>query len=125
MDSIFDQPINRRESDSIKWHYFEPDVLPMWVADMDFRCAEPIVRAMHERVEFGIFGYDFDVETLRGVVGEWLQTRHRYEVAPEHLVFLPNLVTGLNFATRTIGERGDGVLLATPIYHPFFYAIDN
>ena len=124
MSSPFDQVINRRDSDSAKWNWFDADVLPMWVADMDFQVAEPIIRALRERAEHGIYGYTMDSRELRELLVERLRTRHHFEIAPEHLVFLPNLVVGLNLIARAVGERGDSVLLSTPIYFPFLNAID-
>jgi cystathionine beta-lyase len=123
MPHNFDTPINRRDSDSAKWNWFDPDVLPMWVADMDFQSPEPIIRALRERVDHGVYGYTIDSPELREILVERLRTRHQLEVAPDHLLFLPNLVVGLNIVARAVGERGDSVLLSTPIYFPFLNAI--
>lgn len=123
MVSQFDEVIDRRSTDSAKWKFFEPDVLPMWVADMDFRSPEPIIEALRERVEHGVFGYAYDSAELREILIERLRTRHHFEVKPEHLVFLPNLVNGLSLATGAVGACGDGVLMLTPMYPPFFSAV--
>jgi cystathionine beta-lyase len=119
----FDLPIDRRNSDSAKWNWFDPDVLPMWVADMDFQSPEPIIRALRERAEHGVYGYAFGSRELSEILVERLRTRHHMEVLPEHLHYLPNIVVGLNVVTQAVGARGDGVLLMPPIYFPFFNAI--
>lgn len=123
MPHNFDTPINRRDSDSAKWNWFDPDVLPMWVADMDFQAPEPIIRALRERADHGVYGYAFESRELREILVERLRTRHQLEISPDHLLFLPNLVVGLNVVTQAVGVRGDSVLLTTPIYFPFLNAI--
>jgi cystathionine beta-lyase len=70
MTHDFDTVIDRQHSDSEKWNRYDPDVLPLWVADMDFRSPEPVIQAMRERVEHGVFGYETDPQTLREVVVE-------------------------------------------------------
>jgi cystathionine beta-lyase len=121
----FDTLINRRASDSAKWNYLDADVLPLFVADMDFRSPEPVIRALRERAEHGVFGYVFESKELKDVICERMWTRYQWEVKPEHIMFLPGLVTGLNVVARAFGQTGDGVLLSTPIYHPFLIAIKN
>ncbi len=121
----FDETIERRGTDSAKWHYYGEDVLPMWVADMDFRSPEPVIRALHERVEHGVFGYALDSPELRQVICERMASRHNWQIEPSDIVFLPGLVTGLNLVSRAIGEPGDGVLVTTPVYPPFLSAPTN
>jgi len=115
----FDELVERRGSDSGKWHYYGEDVLPMWVADMDFRSPEAILRAIHERVDHGVFGYGLDSPKLKTVIIERMQRLYNWAVRPEEIIFLPGLVSGLNVVSRAIGERGDGVLASTPVYPPF------
>lgn len=121
----FDAIIDRRASDSSKWHFYSEDVLPMWVADMDFRSPEPILRAMHERVDHGVFGYGGATAQLREVICERMARLYHWEVHPEAIVSLPGLVCGLNVVSRAIGERGDGALVNTPVYPPFLSAPTN
>jgi cystathionine beta-lyase len=121
----FDTPIDRRGTDSVKWQLYGDDVLPLWVADMDFRSAQPIIDALVERVQHGIFGYGTPSEGLYETLLNRLATRHHWNVSKEALVFLPGLVTGLNIVVRTIGEPGDGVTMTTPIYPPFLGAVKN
>ncbi len=122
MTHDFDQCIDRRHSESLKWNYYDEDVLPMWVADMDFRSPEPVIRALHERVEHGVFGYGWDPPELREVFVDRLQRLYDWQVSPEALVFLPGVVTAFNLVCHAFGSRGEGVLLHTPVYYPMLYA---
>src|SRR5262245_15620461 len=92
----FDEPVERRGSDSGKWHYYGADILPMWVADMDFRSAAPIMEALHRRVEHGVFGYGTDSPQLKEIICARMQRLYDWEIAPADIVFLPGLVCGLN-----------------------------
>jgi cystathionine beta-lyase len=118
----FDKRVDRRRYESVKWHYYDEDVLPMWVADMDFRSPEPVIRALQERVEHGVFGYGWDPPELREVIVDRLQHLHGWEVSPEALIFFPGVVTAFNMVCHAFGSPGDGVLLQTPVYSPMLYA---
>jgi cysteine-S-conjugate beta-lyase len=120
----FDRVIDRRHSDSVKWHYYG-DALPLWVADMDFVSPEPVVRAMHERVEQGVYGYGAEPHELRDVVVERLARLYHWQVEPEAVLFLPGVVTGFNQACHAVTSPGDGVLIQTPAYPPFFSVPNN
>lgn len=123
----FDTVIPRRESDSVKWNAFDPDVLPLWVADMDFRSPEPVLRALHERIDHGIFGYAFGSEkALAEAIAARMADRHHWSVNPEHIVFMPNLFYGLYAVSRAYAEADNGrVLIQTPVYGPFISAPGN
>jgi cystathionine beta-lyase len=121
----FDQIVERRGSDSAKWGWYGEDVLPLWVADMDFHSPEPVIRALHERVEHGLFGYGLEPPDLREVIVERLQRLYGWQVSPEALVFLPGVVTGFNLACRAVTSPGEGVLVQTPIYYPILDAPGN
>src|SRR5512137_966770 len=110
MPTDFDRIIDRRRSDSEKWRRYGEDVLPLWVADMDFAAPEPVVRALAERVRHGVFGYRMPGTDLREVVQARLVERYGWQVAPEAILFFPGVVTGFNLVCRAIGEPGDGVL---------------
>jgi cystathionine beta-lyase len=125
MQFNFDQAPERRGTDSAKWSYYGPDVLPMWVADMDFASPPAIVEALHARVAQGHFGYGWDNPRLRAAVVQRLATRYGWEITPEAIVFLPGLVSGLNVVSRAVGEPGDGVVVHTPVYGPFLSAPVN
>jgi cystathionine beta-lyase len=117
-----DQRIHRRHTESVKWNYYDEDVLPLWVADMDFRSPEPVIQALHERVEHGVFGYGSDPPELREVIVDRLQRLYGWDVSPDELVFLPGLVTAFNLVCHAVGSRGDGVLLQPPVYPPMLSA---
>ena len=121
----FDRPIDRLHSDSAKWGFYAPDVLPAWVADMDFESPAPIMDAVKHRLDHGVFGYAFDLPELRDAVCARLLRLYDWAVEPESLVLLPGLVSGLNVFTRAFGQPGDGVLINTPVYPPFLTAPTN
>jgi cystathionine beta-lyase len=122
----FDTPINRADSDSRKWHkYRSPDILPLWIADMDFAAAPAIVAALHRRVDHGVFGYGMPRPALTQAVVDYCAQHYEWPIDPAWLVWLPGLVTGLNLAAGAFGERGDAVLTCTPVYPPFTSAPRN
>ncbi len=121
----FDQIVDRIGSESIKWHLYGDGVLPLWVADMDWRSPEPVIRALRERVEHGVFGYGSEPPDLRPAVMDWLDRSFGWQVPAESLVFLPDVVTGFNVACRAVAAPGDGVLAQTPVYFPILYAPGN
>ena len=125
MNFNFDEIIERRNTDSGKWNSYGPDVLPMWVADMDFKSPQPIIDALEARVRQGTFGYGDDAKSLREVLVDRMQQHYAWTIQPEDIVFLPGLVSGLNAVTRALGERGAGALVTTPVYGPFLTAPGN
>jgi cystathionine beta-lyase len=120
-----DQIIDRQSLEGAKWNRYDEDVLPLWVADMDFRCPEPVLEALRERVDHGVFGYPSELPNLRPVFVERLERLYGWQVSPEALVFLPGVVTGFNLAIRSVTSPGDGVLAQTPVYYPILYAPGN
>jgi len=119
----FDTPVERRGSDSYKWsRYAGRDVLPLWVADMDFASPPAVLTALQERVAHGVFGYGGATEVVTNSVLEALQRDYDWQVQPEWLVWLPGLVTGLNVACRGLTAPGQTVLSAVPVYPPFLSA---
>jgi len=125
MNYSFDRIINRRTSDSVKWRRYDEDVLPLWVADMDFASPEPVIRALRQRVEHGIFGYASELPELRPLIVERLQRLYDWQVEPEALIFVPGVVTGFNQAVQALALPGEGVLAQTPVYYPILYAPGN
>ncbi len=115
----FDQVIERRGTDSFKWKKYGDDVLPLWVADMDFLSAEPIRQALHERAEHGIYGYTRPPAELYQVVQERIQKLYQWEVRKEEIFFLPSLVTGLNLSFHAYVNPGEAVMVQPPVYHHF------
>jgi cystathionine beta-lyase len=121
----FDQVVDRRGSDSEKWHHYGEGVLPLWVADMDFVSPEPVIRAMRERVEHGVFGYGSEPIQLREVLVERLWRLYAWRVEPDDIIFLPGVIAGFNLACRAVASPGDGVLVQTPVYPPILAAPAN
>jgi cystathionine beta-lyase len=119
----FDTPVERRGTASEKWDRFAgSDVLPLWVADMDFRSPPAIIEALHRRVEHGVFGYTAPPHDLVETVLLMLQREYGWQAQAEWLVWLPGLVCGLNVACRAVGGPGDKVASFTPVYPPFLSA---
>jgi cystathionine beta-lyase len=116
----FDRIIDRRRPGCVKWTRYPDDVLPMWVADMDFLSPQPVRHALAERVALGLFGYEFPTHELAELICDWLARRHGWPVQPEAIVFLPGLVSGMNLVARAFGRVGDSALMLAPIYPPFF-----
>ncbi len=121
----FDQVVDRRGTDSEKWRRHGEDVLPLWVADMDFVSPEPVIRALRERVEHGVFGYGAEPSKLREVLVKRLSRLYGWHVEPEDLIFLPGVIAGFNLACRAVASPGDGVLVQTPVYPPILAAPGN
>ena len=123
MSYDFDTPIDRRGSHSLKWdRYAGRDVLPLWVADMDFAAPPAVVAALQQHVAHGVYGYTHAPQELVEVIVERLRRQYGWRIEPSWLVWLPGLVTGLNVACRAVGEAGSAVISQTPIYPPFLSA---
>lgn len=110
---------------SAKWDLFDADVLPLWVADMDFPAPAPVIEAMKERAATGQFGYEMDAPALREVMAARMNSRHALPATPDDLVFLPGLVFGLNVVARAFGAPGSPIIMPTPVYPFFQYAAAN
>lgn len=121
----FDQVIDRRSTDSEKWNKFPQDVIPLWVADMDFPAPEPVVRALQERVQHGIFGYACEPQELRQTIAERMLEKYRWQVAPDEIVFLPGVIAGFNLACQAFAAPGEGMIVQPPVYGPFLKAAQN
>jgi cystathionine beta-lyase len=119
----FDAVIDRSKSNSEKWDRYQGrDIIPLWVADMDFRSPPAVITALHERIDHGVFGYSHPPLSLVEAVLEHLERDFGWQVQPEWLVWLPGLVCGLNVLCRAVGAEGDEVITFTPIYPPFMSA---
>ena len=116
----FDAAIERRGTDSEKWQrWADRDVLPLWVADMDFAAPPAVVDALRRRVDHGVFGYAMPEAALGQALIGSLARSCGWRIEPDWLVWLPGLVCGLTVACRAVGEPGDGVLVTPPVYGPF------
>ena len=116
---------DRRPTDSVKWNHFDADVLPLWVADMDYPVEEPVREALNRRIEHGVFGYPdvFSKRTaladLQEVLCERMERQYHWQVMPDELLFLPGVIVGLNLTCQAQAEAGGSVLVQTPVYPPF------
>lgn len=125
----FDKIIDRRNTKSIKYDLgakkgMPEDVLPMWVADMDFQVSSYIQEALIRQAEHGIFGYSDVQEEYTEIVKEWMKRQHDWEISGEWLVKTPGVVFALSLAVRAFTEPGDSVLIQQPVYYPFKDIID-
>jgi len=126
MSFDFDTPPDRRATDSQKWQkYAGRDILPMWVADMDFRSPPAILEALHRRVEHGVFGYARPVKSTIDAVLSLCESRYSWRIDPSWIVWLPGLVCGLNVTANAFADPGDEILCLTPVYPPFMTAPRN
>jgi cystathionine beta-lyase len=119
----FDAPIERAGSDSVKWaRYSGRDIIPLWVADMDFAAPPAVIEALHRRIDHGVLGYNQPTPGQVDAVLGYLERHFGWCIDAEWIVWLPGLVSGLNVACRAVGTAGDAVFTATPIYPPFLSA---
>ena len=127
----FDTVIERKNTNSLKYDFAEErgkpaDVLPLWVADMDFRAPEPVLEALHRAVEHGIFGYSEVKLDYYDAVSAWFSRQFGWQTQPQWLIKTPGVVYALAMAVRALTEPGDAVLIQPPVYYPFFSVIrDN
>jgi cysteine-S-conjugate beta-lyase len=125
MNYNFDQIIERRNTASIKWTQYPADVLPLWVADMDFLTPEPIRNAVHAMVDQGVLGYEFIQPHTREVVARRMERLYGWQVNPDWVVATTGVVSGFNIAARAVCKPGDGVLIHTPVYNMFYSLYKN
>lgn len=119
--SQFDKVIDRKHSNSMKWDKYKgQDILPMWVADMDFEVAEPIKQALVERVEHGIFGYTVAGDEFRQAIVDHLKREYDWDVDTDWIVAMPGVVTGMAVCCRAFCEDNDEIMVNPPIYHHFY-----
>ena len=122
----FDELITRRGTNSLKWDSAgHADVLPMWVADMDFRTAPVLIEALRRRVEHGIFGYTQVPPTYYEAVAAWFARRHGWNLQPEWIMYTSGVVPALSAIIKALTVPGDKVIAQTPVYNCFFSSIRN
>ena len=120
MNYNFDRIVERRNTNSLKWTQYPADVLPLWVADMDFQTPEPIRDALRAALDHGILGYEFLQRRTQQVVTARMERLYGWQVDPDWVVATTGVVTGFNIAARAICNPGDGVLIHTPVYNMFY-----
>ena len=118
----FDTIVDRRQTHSTKWQLYDSDVLPMWIADMDFASPEVVIRALRERADHGIFGYEGNSPELKALITDRLARLYGWYVDPDAIVFVPGVVTGFNVAIRALVGPHEGVMIQTPVYGPILHA---
>ncbi|MEN6561317.1 MAG: PatB family C-S lyase [Acidobacteriota bacterium] len=126
----FDRIIDRTGTESMKWAYPRQvlgarDAIPMWVADMDFESPPAVIEALRRRVDHGVFGYPLVPPSLCAAAVDWFRRRHGWEVEKAWMAMTPGIVPALNYCVRAFSRPGDPVIIQTPVYHPFYYAIEN
>ncbi len=126
----FDKIIDRRNSNSAKWdnveHLFgSKDVLPMWVADMDFDAPAPVIEALQKRAGEGIYGYLKRPDSYYDAVIDWVKRRHGWNIDREWITFSPGVVCGISVAILALSQQGDEIITQPPVYYPFFRIIKN
>ena len=115
----FERMIDRTNTNSIKWHQYPEDVLPLWVADMDLAAPEPVQEALCRAVEHGIFGYEFPNKVLLETVAARMDNLYGWQVSPDTVVAIPGVIAGFTAAARTVCTAGQGILVQPPVYPPF------
>ncbi len=125
----FDRLYDRRNTDSIKWDFGlerkgRDDLLPLWVADMDFRLPDEVLEDIKARVDHGIFGYTDPGDVYRNIVSDWYKKRHSAEIDGKWITVTPGVVFAIALAVRAFTEPGDSVLIQQPVYYPFKETIE-
>lgn len=123
-DFDFDAPVERADTWSLRWERYSPEVIPLWVADTDFRAAPCVLHALGKRVEHGVFGYAVAPEALREAIVERLARRYAWKIEPSWIVFLPGVVPGLHLAARRLVPAQGHALIPVPVYHHFKRAVE-
>jgi cystathionine beta-lyase len=129
----FNQIIDRTETHSVKWDknlleefFGTSDILPLWVADMDFQCPQPVIDAVAKKASEGIYGYSWHKtpEYFDAVI-RWMSRRHGWNIDKESIVFSPGIVPAIDIMIRTFSNVGEKVIIQSPVYYPFFSAVQN
>ena len=127
MQYCFDEPICRKGTDSVKWDHIpgNPQAIPMWVADMDFRCPQPVIDAVMEKAAFGLYAYTAVPETFRQSTAAWQLRRHGWDIGQAEVIPVTSVVPALYTAVAAFTQPGDQVILQRPVYSPFTGAVED
>jgi cystathionine beta-lyase len=130
MEYDFSEAINREGTSAIKQDmlsklFGNEKAIPMWVADMDFATPKFIIDRLKQRLEHPILGYTYPDSDYHSAITNWMEKRHQWKINPSWISFAPGIVAGLNHAVQAFTSVGDKILVQTPVYHPFFYAVNN
>ncbi|HBM17406.1 MAG TPA: cystathionine beta-lyase [Lentisphaeria bacterium] len=133
--------LDRKGTDSVKWDFVrdpsncfslklssaidsKKEILPMWVADMDFECPEKVIEALSKRIQHGIYGYTYAASSYYESVSNWMWKRHGWKINPNDITITPGVVPALKIAVKTFAGHGEKVIIQPPVYHPFFSAAE-
>ncbi|GLC28863.1 MalY/PatB family protein [Clostridium omnivorum] len=125
MGGNFDKITKRKNTKSVKWDLKSEDILPMWVADMDFEVAFAIADAIKKRAEHPVYGYTMAGEEYYEAICSWWRKRHNFDIYKEWICYSPGVVPAINMLIKAFTKQGDKVMMGVPVYHPFFEAIKN
>ena len=121
----FDEVVNRRGTECKKWDTYAEDVIPMWIADTDFKCPEPVIQAMMKRVEHGIFGYPDTCLNFNKAIVNWQKKRFGWDISTDMVEYTPAVVPAIIYAMRAFSSPGDKIVVQMPAYHPFHAIIPD
>ena len=126
----FDKVIDRKNTNSMKWDHVksvfgDEDILPMWVADMDFSAPPPVIEALKKKAGIGIYGYPKRPRAYYEAIINWVQKRHEWEIKKEWLSYSPGVVAGINLLILALTQSGEKVIIQPPVYYPFYFCIQN
>lgn len=126
----FNDEINRYHTNSLKFDFKKEknkpeDVIPMWVADMDFKCCEEILNDMHKKIDYGVFGYSKEDDSYFNAIKKWYKKNHNVDLKKEWLITTPGVVFALSTAVKTLTNENDYVLINNPVYYPFIEVVED
>lgn len=126
----FDELVDRKNKDAVKYSdakafFGTEDLIPLWVADMDFKVAEPVIQAAKDRADHGVFGYVSRVPQYWDAIINWQKRRNNWDIPPDELSFSPGVVPSLIVLIKALSNEGDKVLIQPPVYHQFKNAIQT
>lgn len=121
----FDEIIERRITNCLKWNRAAEDVLPMWVADMDFKAPEPVLSALRSILDHGVFGYTIHPKSYYNAIINWFHRKHKWELKQDWILFCPGIVPALNHIVKAFLKQGEKVIIQAPVYHPFYRVVEN
>jgi cystathionine beta-lyase len=130
MKRDFDEEVSREGTDCVKYDlrkeiFGTDDIIPMWVADMDFKTPDFIINALRKRLDHELMGYSFRSADYFRSISSWLRARHNWEIEDEWICFCPGIVPALNLCTLAFTRPGDSIIIQPPVYTPFFSAVEN
>lgn len=125
----FDRVLDRSNSNSVKWNTDEvkkdKGILPMWIADMDFKVSDEILEALKEPIDHGVLGYNIIPDSFYDSIINWVDKKHKWKIKREWISFIPGIVPGISVALNEFTDEGDEVLIQPPVYHPFYRVAKN